>query len=146
MTDEQIILIKRTWKLLRDVDPVVVGDTFYGKLFSDNPSLRKMFPVNMSEQYRKLMDMLTLIVSRLDRLDDMSEEISKMARRHVSYGVRPGHYRLVGKALLWTLHQGLGRDWTVQVGEAWNRCYTILSETMIKASGEADIKNISARN
>lgn len=135
MTEEQIILIKRTWKIFRSIDPALVGDTFYSKLFSDTPALRRMFPRNMEEQYRKLMDMLSTIVARLDHIDDLSDDISAMARRHVSYGVRPAHYKLVGKALLWTLQQGLGPDWTDEVKDAWVKCYTMLSETMINASG-----------
>lgn len=134
MTDEQIILIKKTWKLFRDINPALVGDTFYAKLFADNPALRKMFPKNMNEQYTKLIDMLSTIVARLDHLGDLTNEITAMARRHVQYGVKPEHYRLVGNALLWTLEQGLGKDWTQEIKEAWSECYTTLADTMIKAS------------
>jgi hemoglobin-like flavoprotein len=135
MTAEQTILIKKTWKMFRSIDPALVGDAFYSKLFSDTPALRKMFPKNMNEQYRKLMDMLSTVVARLDNLNELTDDIAAMAQRHVQYGVRPAHYKLVGKALLWTLEQGLGNDWTEEVKEAWITCYTILSETMINASG-----------
>jgi hemoglobin-like flavoprotein len=135
MTAEQTILIKKTWKMFRSIDPALVGDAFYSKLFSDTPALRKMFPKNMNEQYRKLMDMLSTVVARLDNLNELTDDIAAMAQRHVQYGVRPAHYKLVGKALLWTLEQGLGNDWTEDVKEAWVTCYTILSETMINASG-----------
>ena len=37
---------------------------------------------------------------------------SDLARRHVAYGVQPEHYALVGSALLWTLEQGLGDEFT----------------------------------
>jgi len=134
MTQEQIQLVKRTWKIFRSIDPVLVGDTFYSKLFNDNPALRRMFPQNMNEQYRKLMDMISTIVARLDHLHELSDDIGAMAQRHARYGVRPGHYKLVGKALLWTMEQGLGIDWTPAVKEAWVTCYTTLSDAMISAS------------
>jgi len=118
------------------MDPAVIGDAFYSKLFSYNPSLRKMFPSNMSHQYQKLMDMINTIIARLDKLDDLTNEISAMAQRHVRYGVRPAHYKLVGNALLWTLKQGLGNDWTPEVANAWTKCYALLSEAMILASEE----------
>lgn len=120
--------------MFRGIDPAVVGDTFYSKLFLENPSLRKMFPKNMELQYGKLLDMLNLIVIRLDRLDELNDEIVALAKRHIKYGVRPGHYRLIGNALIWTLRQGLGRDWNEEINEAWTRCYAILSETMISAA------------
>lgn len=134
MTKEEIILIKRTWKLFREINPVVVGDTFYAKLFLDNPSVRKMFPKEMNQQYQKLIDMLSIVVGRLDNLDELSSDIAAMAQRHVAYGVKPAQYKKVGEALLWTLEQGLGKDFTPEVKEAWTKCYTTLADTMIKAS------------
>jgi hemoglobin-like flavoprotein len=133
MTTRQISLVKSTWKLFRNMDPAVVGDAFYSKLFSQHPSLRKMFPSEMSMQYQKLMDMLTTIVSRLDKLDELTNDIADMARRHEGYGVKIAHYKIVGDALLWTLEHGLGRDWNQEVAEAWQTCYKILSDTMIGA-------------
>lgn len=133
MTEEEVRLIKKTWKLVRAIDPAMVGDLFYSKLFNDHPALRNMFPDKMDEQYRKLMDMLSLVVARLDKLDELTNDISEMARRHVGYGVRPAHYKMVGSALLWTLQQGLGKDWTPEVREAWIKCYNTLADVMINA-------------
>ena len=134
MTKEEIILIKRTWKLFREINPVVVGDTFYSKLFLDNPSVRKMFPKEMNQQYQKLIDMLSTIVGRLDNLEELASDIAAMAQRHVAYGVKPAQYQKVGEALLWTLEQGLGKDFTPEVKEAWTKCYTTLADAMINAT------------
>lgn len=133
MTTEQIVLVKKTWKVFRGISPETVGDLFYSKLFADNPSLRKMFPTNMQQQYQKLIDMLNVVIIRLDKLDELSEEIAAMAQRHVQYGVRPAHYKLVGTALLWTLQKGLGTDWNEDVKTAWATCYKILADTMINS-------------
>ena len=134
MTDAEIRLVKQSWKTLRAIDPVIVGDLFYSKLFIANPSLRNMFPKKMDEQYTKLMDMLSVIIARLDRMDELNEDIAAMTRRHVHYGVRPTHYKLVGNALLWTLRQGLGQDWTIDVEQAWTKCYSNLADTMMRAT------------
>ncbi len=134
MTSEQIVLVKKTWKVFRSISPATVGDLFYSKLFTDNPSLRKMFPGDMQQQYQKLIDMLNAVIIRLDKLDELTEEITVMAQRHVQYGVRPAHYKLVGAALLWTLQKGLGTDWNEEVKNAWVTCYKILADTMIKSS------------
>jgi nitric oxide dioxygenase len=134
MTAEQIILVKKTWRLFRGINPATVGDLFYSKLFADTPALRKMFPANMQQQYQKLIDMLNAVVIRLDKLDELTEEIAAMAQRHVQYGVRPAHYKLVGNALIWTLQKGLGDDWNEEVKTAWATCYKILADTMINSS------------
>ena len=140
MKESDILLVKRSWRVFREIDPAVIGDAFYSKLFSYNPSLRKMFPVNMTLQYQKLMDMINTIIARLDKLNELNDEISAMAQRHVQYGVRPGHYKLVGNALLWTLKKGLGNDWTNEVESAWTKCYSLLSDAMILASEENSVK------
>jgi len=134
MMAKQVLIVKRTWKPFRYVSSEIVGDAFYIKLFADKPTLRKMFPSNMEVQDQKLIDMLNAIVMRLDKLDELTEEITAMAQRHADYCVRPAHYKLVGTALIWTLQQGLGHDWNEKVYDAWAACYTILAETMIGAA------------
>lgn len=140
MKESDILLIKRSWRIFREMDPVVIGDAFYSRLFSYNQSLRKMFPGNMNQQYQKLMSMINTIIARLDKLDELNGEIAAMAHRHIHYGVRPGHYKLVGNALLWTLKQGLGRDWTPEMENAWTKCYVLLSGIMISATEKSPIQ------
>jgi len=135
MTDVQIALVKQTWSFFRKLDPVLVGDVFYGKLFVIAPELKGMFHTSMEVQSRKIVDMLSLIVGHLHDLDQLSEEITQLAQRHVHYGVKAHHYKTVCTALLWTLQHGLGRDWNEEVKDAWETCFTILSDSMIKASG-----------
>ena len=135
MTNEQILLVKKSWNIFREIDPVIVGDVFYSKLFFDTPYLEKLFHTPKEQQSRKLIEMLSVIVGRLDRLEELTEEIKQLAIRHVQYGVKEQHYKAVGTALLWTLRQGLGNDWNEEVNEAWATCFQILSDTMINASG-----------
>lgn len=134
MTEVQITLVKNTWKLFRDIDPVVVGDVFYSKLFLDFPQAKQMFHIATAVQSRKLIEMINIIVGRLDRLEELTEEIERLAIRHVGYGVKASHYEIVGETLLWTLQQGLGKDWNDEVKSAWTACYVLISETMIQAA------------
>jgi hemoglobin-like flavoprotein len=134
MTAREIVIIKKNWHLFRSIDPKLIGEVFYGRLFLKMPALRPMFKISMEEQYIKIVDMLSLLVARLDRIEELDEEIRQMAIRHVQYGVREEHYALVGDAMLWTLEKGLGKDWTPETASAWAGCYTLLSEKMIKAA------------
>src|SRR3954452_16803224 len=109
MTEEQIMLVKNNWKTFRDVDAGVIGDLFYSKLFIDHPKLQKMFP-SIEEQRRKLVDMLSYIVSRINKPEAMMNDIKALGIRHETYGVKPEHYKLVGDALLWTIERGMGKD------------------------------------
>ena len=134
MTKEQIALVKKTWSIFRDIDPVLIGDVFYSKLFLDMPHLKNLFHTSKEEQSKKLVEMLTVIIGRLDNLEELTEEIKQLAIRHVQYGVKEHHYNAIGTALLWTLQQGLGRDWNEEVKDAWATCFQILSTAMINSS------------
>lgn len=134
MTTNQIALVKKSWRAFKGINPEVVSDLFYTKLFTDNPGLRKMFPKNMQVQYQKLFDMLQALVMNLDKLDTMLEDLKAMAKRHVGYGVKESHYKLVGDALLWTLAKGLSNDWTEELENAWVTCYTEITTCMVEAA------------
>src|SRR5215211_3713854 len=92
---------------------------FYGRLFELDPSLRPMFTTDLKEQGKKLMNMLTLAVRGLDKLDQLVPAVQALGRRHAGYGVRAEHYNTVGAALIWTLEMGLGEAFTPEVKEAW---------------------------
>ena len=133
MTTAQITLVKKSWRLLRQLPPELVADTFYSRLFFDHPELRRMFPKQMDEQYKKLVNMLSALVARLDNIESLQKDVQDMGQRHKGYGVQPKHYEMVGVALLWTLEQGLGSDWDEATAEAWAACYGIIADEMINS-------------
>jgi hemoglobin-like flavoprotein len=126
----QIQMIQQSWRLLRDIDPHLVGDLFYSKLFYDHPEARALFPEDMSSQHQKLITMINVVIARLDQIDQMMPEILAMAQRHISYGTLRVHYDWVGSALLWTLRRALGDGWTPELEQAWAQCYGLLSDAM----------------
>lgn len=132
MTAEQIKMVKRTWKIMMGIDPVLLGETFYGKLFNDHPELRPYFPRDMKEQYIKLTDMLSSIILRLDNQNLSS--IIEMGKRHAGYGVKLAHYNMVGSAMIWMLSKALGTEWNQATEEAWVQCYTEISAIMTSAA------------
>ncbi|HET6763502.1 MAG TPA: globin family protein, partial [Longimicrobiaceae bacterium] len=110
---------------------------FYNRLFILDPNLRHLFrSPDMAEQGRKLMQMLTVVVKGLDRLDQLIPAVQALGRRHTGYGVRDHHYETVAEALLWTLQQGLGESFTPAVRQAWVEAYTVLSDVMKAAAAE----------
>ena len=110
---------------------------FYQRLFELDPSLRPMFRGDMSEQRKKLMQMITAAVKGLDRLEQLVPVVQDLGRRHAGYGVRDSHYETVGAALLWTLEAGLGKAFTPEVKDAWAAVYGLLSTTMKDAARDA---------
>jgi hemoglobin-like flavoprotein len=136
MTAEQKFLVQTTFAKI-----VPIADTaaslFYGRLFEIDPALRPLFKGDLVEQGRKLMQMIGVAVNGLDRLDQIVPAVQQLGVRHVAYGVKDEHYVYVAVALVWTLEQGLGADFTPEVRDAWTAAYTLLADTMKAAAATA---------
>ena len=132
ITHRQVQLVQRTWKIFQQIDHNLVGAIFYGKLFADHPHLRKLFPKHMESQHKKLIDMLSLIVTHMERPLLIEEAMASSGKRHEGYGVKPEYFAYVGDAFLWMLERGLGTDWNDEVREAWANCYQFAVEMMTK--------------
>ena len=133
MSPEEIQHVKSSWAKVAPMSEQA-AELFYAKLFELDPSLRNLFKGNMEEQGKKLMKMVSTAVNGLVRLDAIVPAVQELGRRHVGYGVLDEHYTLVGAALLWTLAQGLGEEFTPEVERAWADTYGLLSKTMIDAA------------
>ncbi len=136
MTNEQIHLVTASFEKIAPIADEAAA-LFYGRLFETNPELRSLFKGDLREQGKKLMQMIGVAVKGLSRLDDIVPAVRSLGARHAAYGVEDSHYDSVGAALLWTLGQGLGPDFTSETEEAWAAAYTILAETMKDASRSA---------
>ncbi len=136
MTESQIDLVQSTWAKV-----VPIADTaatlFYNKLFELDPSLMSMFPSEMADQKKKLMQTIGVAVNGLKDLDRIVPVVQELGVRHVGYGVMDAHYDTVGAALLWTLGQGLGDAFTPEVKTAWTETYMLLAGTMKDAAAKA---------
>jgi hemoglobin-like flavoprotein len=130
MNPAQIKLVQESYaKVAPIADQAAV--MFYNRLFEVAPQVKAMFPADLTEQRKKLMATLSVVVNGLSNLQSVLPAASALARRHVSYGAKPEHYPVVGGALLWTLEKGLGDNWTTEVAEAWTAAYGTLSGFMI---------------
>jgi len=130
MTPEQVKLVQDSFAKVAPISEKA-AELFYGRLFEVAPQVRAMFPDDMTEQRKKLMATLAIVVNGLNNLDAILPAASALAKRHVTYGAEAAHYPVVGQTLLWTLEQGLGPSWTPDVAAAWTGAYTALSEFMI---------------
>lgn len=112
------------------------GEQFYARLFEIAPSLRALFPADISSQSRKLMTILIHIVANLDQMEGLEKELADLARRHINYQVEMDHYKWIGEALFWTLEQKIGDGWTPELEVAWKVAYQQIADAMIKVHEE----------
>jgi hemoglobin-like flavoprotein len=133
MTPEQIDDIQASFVKVLPISQAAAA-LFYGRLFQMEPALKPLFKTELAEQGNKLMATLAAVVNGLKNLEAVVPAAQALAVRHVAYGVRPEHYTPVGEALIWTLEQGLGADFTPKVRDAWIAAYGTLSAVMIAAA------------
>jgi hemoglobin-like flavoprotein len=133
MTPEQVTMVQESFKKVMPIAGIA-ADLFYDRLFEIAPDVRRMFPVDLGEQKKKLIGILAAAVTNLHQLDKIIPVVENLGRRHVGYGVRPEHYQPVAAALLWTLEQGLGADFTPMMKAAWTETYMTLAGVMQRAA------------
>jgi hemoglobin-like flavoprotein len=136
MTPAKVQLVQDSFKKIVPI-AATAADLFYDRLFTIEPELRSLFPQNLSQQKNKLMQMLASAVTNLHQMEKILPAVQALGRRHVDYGVTDIHYEIVGEALVWTLEQGLGDDFTPPVREAWTETFLRVSGVMKNAAAAA---------
>lgn len=137
MTPEQAQLVRSSFAKVAPIKDQAVA-LFYRRLFELDSSLKPLFRGDMTAQGAKLMAALGVVVGSLDQLARILPVVRELGRRHAAYGVRPDHYATVGEALIWTLEQGLGAEFTRETRRAWTDVYGRLAWAMIAAAEEDD--------
>lgn len=117
LTSSQIQLIRSSWNIFRNMDPVLIGEVFYSKLFLDFPKLRRSYPADIVAQYPLLLGFVSGIVRNLEEPETLQHFLSTMVENHKTPTV--AHCQKLGRTLQWTLKQGLGNDWNSELETAW---------------------------
>jgi methyl-accepting chemotaxis protein len=138
MQPEVITRVQDSWKKVESIAPVAAA-LFYHNLFTADPGLQRLFRGDIERQGRRLMQMIGVAVRKLDDLETLVPVLQDLGRRHVRYGVEEAHYQTVGGALLKTLGEGLRREFTPEVEEAWTAVYGVIADVMITAARTAEM-------
>ena len=126
-------VVRGSWKRVESIAPAAAA-LFYDNLFAADPALKLLFKNDITHQGERLMKMIGSAVDQLDELPTLVPVLESLAQRHAGYGVREEHYQTVGTALLKTLGQGLGDEFTPAVRAGWERVYGLISEVMVAAA------------
>jgi hemoglobin-like flavoprotein len=130
-----IALVQRSWAKVMPISDAA-ATLFYDRLFELDPSVRALFKNELAEQKKKLMQTLTVAVDGLNNLPRLLPVLKDLGVRHAGYMVAEHHYDLVGEALLWTLREGLGDEFTSEVETAWGEVYGLVAGVMKAAAAE----------
>ena len=142
MNSQDTTHVRDSWRRVLPIAPTAAA-LFYENLFVADPSLRPLFKSDLGHQGQRLMQMIGAAVDKLDDLPTLVPVLEALAQRHAGYGVREAHYATVGSALLKTLGQGLGDDFTPAVRDAWARVYGLIAEVMVAAARKQGVAPVA---
>jgi len=107
---------------------------FYGRLFEIAPQLRPLFRLEIAQQSRKLLDMLTTIVGAIDNFEALRPRLGELGHKHVAYGAKPEHYESLRVALLWAMGNALDLEFDRETKAAWAQLLGMVSTAMIEGA------------
>jgi hemoglobin-like flavoprotein len=136
MTSRQLTLLRESFERLRPM-PRAFGVRFYEHLFRLDPSLRSLFKRDPENQPAMFATALVLSVSGL--VDDgfAPASVRELGARHDDYEIPGTAWRTFGEALLATLQDTLGAEFTPEVREAWAAAYDMLASAMKRSRDDA---------
>ena len=136
LTNHQIDLIKDSFTIaVKNRDDLVTD--FYRTLFAEAPSVRGLFPDDITTQAKMLAAALHMAVRKLDEIESLIEPLHDLGARHVGYGAKPEHYAVVAGVLVGCLAKSVGPTWTQAHSQAWEAALTVIAQTMLEGAAQA---------
>lgn len=128
--------LEKSFNLLAPRGPELV-DRFYAHLFSKHPAVRLMFPADMSEQKKKLLASLALVMENIRNAQKLEEPLHDKGRRHVGYGTNSEHYPVFRDTLVSVMADMAGEAWNDQLSTDWNQALDFVSSVMLEGAKQA---------
>jgi nitric oxide dioxygenase len=113
-----------------------ITGVFYPLMFERYPQVKAYFNQahqQQGTQRQALANAVVAYASNLDRLEVLGDAVSLIVHKHVSLGIEPEHYPIVGECLLAAIELVLGDAASDEVLTAWGEAYAQLAELLIGA-------------
>ena len=136
LTDKNIKHITDSWESFAG-NELNIMLRFYSLLFKWYPHVRYHFPDDMNAMAEKLWKTIDVLVGNLRKWDDLVPVLHELGRFHRKQGIANEDYVGVVKALVATIKQGLGDEYTdeekEEICDAWKGALVAVSRTMMSA-------------
>ena len=146
LSKQTIDIIKSTVPVL-EVHGVAITKTFYSNLFNDNPALLNIFNHTNQKKDRQQTALANTVYAaavHIENLEAIVPAVVQIAHKHVSLGILPEHYPIVGKYLLAAIKEVLGDAATDEILNAWGEAYGVIADIFI--SVEEDLYKAAENN
>jgi len=131
MTPEAIAAVRRSYEGLAAKPQV--APRFYEELFALEPSLRHLFPADVTLLQEHFEASIALAVRSLDDMSALHESLRELGAKHVHWGARPEDYVTAREALIAAI-RALSPDWDVKLEHAWRSAVTAVMVPMLEGA------------
>ncbi len=135
LSQQTIDTVQSTIPLLEQQGEKIIQH-FYQNLLSENESLRHIFNESnqkKGEQAKALAGAVLLYAKNITQLESLLPEVERIAHKHVSLGVIPEQYPLIGNALLSAIQDVAELPAGHPVLQSWGEAYGVLADVFINA-------------
>lgn len=133
MNNAQVAIIKQTVPILQEHGETLTR-RFYENMFRNNPEVKRFFnPAHQHSgtQQRALAGAICAYAANIDNPAALVGAVDLIAHKHVSLGIQPAHYPIVGNNLILTIKEILGEAATDDVIDAWTAAYGQLVDIFV---------------
>ncbi|OQV04029.1 hypothetical protein CLAIMM_08979 [Cladophialophora immunda] len=133
LSPEHQKIVKSTAPVLAE-HGVAITSHFYKRMLSNHPELRNIFNSahqSTGTQPAALAQAVWAYAANIDNLGALTSAVSRIAHKHVSLGVTPDQYPIVGENLLASIQEVLGDAITQPILDAWAAAYQQLADIFI---------------
>ncbi|AKM29478.1 flavohemoprotein [Pandoraea faecigallinarum] len=120
---------------------------FYASMFEAHPELRNLFNMGnqaSGAQQQSLASAVFAYAANIDNAAALAPVLERIVHKHVSVGITPSHYPIVGRHLLGAIKDVLGDAATPELIAAWDEAYWLLAGELIAAEARLSEKTHAA--
>ena len=131
-------LLRQSFDLVVERQPDLTK-RFYEVLFERYPQTRAMFGRHNApaKQEKMLQEALVAVLDHLEDAAWLQQTLGGLGAKHETYGVTREMYSWVGDALLLTLAEVGGDNWSPALDAAWAEAYGAISSMMQAGCAQA---------
>lgn len=115
---------------------VAITRVFYANMFAAHPELGNLFNLGNQAsgvQQQSLAAAVFAYAANIDNPAALAPVAGRIVHKHVSVGIKPGHYTIVGRFLLGAIKEVLGDAASPALMAAWDEAYWLLAGDLIAA-------------
>lgn len=129
LEESEIQLIKDSWNVISK-SKKSVRNTFYSLMFEVDPNLESLFRESFLA-WDSLPDSFEFMYKHMENLENVTEEIKRLGLKHKTFGVKPKNFPTGKDALVKTIEQYMGPEYTEEIGSAWAKLFDYMTHYMI---------------